>query len=182
MSVEQDTVMAFPESSSTPKNRRLSSSLPLSPLLPPPALRSPLDEEIAEDELRFEEYGGDDVRDPPAMLAKEIQRRSSQSGLGTHSPPSATSTVVNDDPGARILTWDSPTDPGNPQNWTPRYKWLIIMLCSLMTVNVSVSIHLPHKNSLLTSFFLPAHSHQVPPPPPPRRSSPHSASPPKSPT
>lgn len=35
-----------------------------------------------------------------------------------------------------MVTWDGPADPLNPQNWSVRYKWLITIVCSLMTINV----------------------------------------------
>ncbi|KAE9992256.1 hypothetical protein Vi05172_g6543 [Venturia inaequalis] len=30
-----------------------------------------------------------------------------------------------------LITWDSPTDPENPQNWRPRRKWLNLLIISL---------------------------------------------------
>ena len=36
---------------------------------------------------------------------------------------------------ARIVDWDSPQDPANPQNWTGARKWMIIILVSAITFN-----------------------------------------------
>jgi len=35
-----------------------------------------------------------------------------------------------------MATWDGPDDPKNPQNWTIEYKWLVTIVCLIMTVNV----------------------------------------------
>ncbi|KAF5378919.1 hypothetical protein D9757_008720 [Collybiopsis confluens] len=86
---------------------------------------SHLDREIADDESRMETYGGDDVRDPP-RLSKEVRA----SAASPPPPPSA-------------VTWDGPDDPENPQNWTPVKKWLVTVLCAVMTVNVTFASSAP---------------------------------------
>ena len=35
-----------------------------------------------------------------------------------------------------MATWDTPDDPTNPQNWTIEYKWLVTIVCLIMSVNV----------------------------------------------
>lgn len=37
------------------------------------------------------------------------------------------------------VSWDGPNDPDNPQNWSKPYKWLITILCCLLTLNVYAS-------------------------------------------
>lgn len=76
-------------------------------------------EELHREELRAEEYGGDDPLDP---LPKE----------NGHVP------IVEDEPKAdpNKVAWDGPDDPTNPQNWTRGRKWFITVLCLIMTVNV----------------------------------------------
>ncbi|KAF8070036.1 MFS general substrate transporter [Lyophyllum atratum] len=87
---------------------------------------SPLDQEIKQNELRLEKYGGDDIRDPPPQLPD-----------GTADP----------DPEETIdgsqVSWDGPDDPQNPQNWSTAYKWFITVLCSVMTVNVTFASSAP---------------------------------------
>ena len=34
-----------------------------------------------------------------------------------------------------MVTWDTPDDPTNPQNWTTVYKWLVTIVCLITTVN-----------------------------------------------
>lgn len=37
---------------------------------------------------------------------------------------------------ANEVGWESDSDPENPQNWSPKKKWLITILVSVLTVNV----------------------------------------------
>ena len=37
------------------------------------------------------------------------------------------------------VSWDGPNDPDNPQNWSKPSKWLITILCCLLTINVYAS-------------------------------------------
>ena len=39
---------------------------------------------------------------------------------------------------ANLVTWDSPNDPSNPQNWSIKYKWLVTIISTLMALNVYV--------------------------------------------
>ena len=39
---------------------------------------------------------------------------------------------------ANMITWDSPNDPSNPQNWSIKYKWFITVICTVITVNMYV--------------------------------------------
>lgn len=90
------------------------------------SLDARLEEDIEKDEAAFEFYGGDDPHEPPA-LSKET-------------PFSPTTTVASspqvdgEDPDK--VTWDSPNDPQNPQNWSNRYRWFITISCLIMTLNV----------------------------------------------
>jgi len=68
----------------------------------------------------FERYGGDDIHEPPPKPSV-ILGANSQS-------------VQPIDP--NMVTWDGPHDPTNPQNWTIKYKWLVTIVCIVMTVNV----------------------------------------------
>ncbi|KAL1938779.1 hypothetical protein VTO73DRAFT_11382 [Trametes versicolor] len=83
-------------------------------------------EELHREELRAEEYGGDDPLDP---LPKE----------DGHIP------IAEDEPKAdpNKVAWDGPDDPTNPQNWTRGRKWFITILCLLMTVNVTFASSAP---------------------------------------
>ncbi|KAG6843826.1 hypothetical protein H0H87_012885 [Tephrocybe sp. NHM501043] len=87
---------------------------------------SPLEREITRDELRMEKYGGDDIEDPPDR----------KDGL-----PELTSTTTTID--SNQVTWDGPSDPSNPQNWTTMYKWCITVACAVMTVNVTFASSAP---------------------------------------
>lgn len=85
-----------------------------------PVFVSPeLQREITRQEARIEQYGGDDV-EPPQH--EKVQ------------PPA-------EDPNR--VAWDGPDDQLNPQNWTETRRWLITLVCSLMTVNVYVVLRIP---------------------------------------
>ena len=71
----------------------------------------------------IERYGGDDIHEPPA---KEFLARG----------PSIVQSETTVD--ANMVTWDGPNDPSNPQNWSIKYKWLVTVVCTIMTMNVYV--------------------------------------------
>ena len=41
---------------------------------------------------------------------------------------------------ANMITWDSPNDPSNPQNWSIKYKWLITIICTVININMYVRV------------------------------------------
>ncbi|TFK83428.1 MFS polyamine transporter [Polyporus arcularius HHB13444] len=84
-----------------------------------------IEEGLHREELRAEQYGGDDPQEP---LPKE--------GGIIPVPPESKSDPYK-------VEWDGPDDPANPQNWTNRYKWAITVLCTLMTVNVTFASSAP---------------------------------------
>jgi len=60
-------------------------------------------------------------------------------GADDHKPPLAIQggsllSMQTIDP--NMATWDTADDPTNPQNWTIEYKWLVTIVCLIMTVNV----------------------------------------------
>jgi hypothetical protein len=57
-----------------------------------------------------------------------------QDPLPRTSPPLSFLPKPNADP--NVVTWDSPNDPSNPQNWSISYKWLLTATCTAMTLNV----------------------------------------------
>ncbi|KAF8191270.1 MFS polyamine transporter [Pholiota molesta] len=65
-------------------------------------------------------YGGDEPRDPVPNTIPELPKDDSN-----------------------MVTWDGPTDPTNPQNWTIRYKWFLTLVCIVMTVNVTFASSAP---------------------------------------
>jgi MFS transporter, DHA1 family, multidrug resistance protein len=86
------------------------------------SLRLPtLEREITMDELHFEKYGGDDINEPPGKAP---------SGEPHPQPPPEPESDPN------VVTWDGPNDPANPQNWSRKYKWIITVICSIVTINV----------------------------------------------
>ncbi|KAL1700521.1 major facilitator superfamily domain-containing protein [Schizophyllum commune] len=90
-----------------------------------PVFVSPeLQREITRQEARIEQYGGDDV-EPPQH--EKVQ------------PPA-------EDPNR--VAWDGPDDQLNPQNWTETRRWLITLVCSLMTVNVTFASSAPTSATL----------------------------------
>ncbi|KAI0644022.1 MFS polyamine transporter [Trametes meyenii] len=95
-----------------------------------PIAHSRLEEELHREELRAEEYGGDDPLEP---LPKEA-------GIIPVSPEE------KEDPNK--VSWDGPDDPENPQNWSRAYKWFLTILCLLMTVNVTFASSAPSAASL----------------------------------
>ena len=86
----------------------------------PPSLGSYLDEKLAREEEDIERYGGDDPREP--------RPKSPLGGV-----PSLTLPPERD---PNMANWDGPDDPHNPQNWSIRRKWMITVVCIIMTVNV----------------------------------------------
>ncbi|KAJ8690033.1 hypothetical protein PTI98_012879 [Pleurotus ostreatus] len=89
---------------------------------------SPLDREIAQDELEFEIYGGNDIHDPPSKEVASIT-------------PTPTFTEPAQDPN-RVF-WNGANDLENPQNWSVRRKWGITAVCIMMTVNVTFASSAP---------------------------------------
>ena len=69
-----------------------------------------LEKEIIREEKRLETYGGDSPHHP---------------SVGP-SPPEESD----------MISWDGPNDPDNPQNWSNSYKWLITVVCCLLTIDV----------------------------------------------
>lgn len=76
-----------------------------------------LEKEVTREEKCMETYGGDDPHDPSV----------NKSGTG----PAEESDILK-------VGWDGPDDPENPQNWSKSYKWLITIVCCLLTINVYV--------------------------------------------
>ncbi|TFK32378.1 MFS polyamine transporter [Crucibulum laeve] len=93
----------------------------------PESHQTPLEEEISRDEQAFERYGGDDIHEPTPKSEP--------------SPP----TLPTD---TNKVDWDGPDDPSNPQNWSIRYKWIITMVCIIMTVNVTFASSAPSTAAL----------------------------------
>ena len=76
---------------------------------------------ISRGEEYFERYGGDDIHEPPA---KEFLVG------GPSLVQSETSVDTN------MVSWDSPNDQSNPQNWSIKYKWFVTVVCTIITINV----------------------------------------------
>lgn len=72
-------------------------------------------------EEEFERYGGNNIYDPSPRTPRSESRVPS-SGMK--------------DP--KLVDWNGPEDPENPQNWSKKYKWLITLACIVMTMNVCV--------------------------------------------
>ncbi|KAJ7690229.1 MFS general substrate transporter [Mycena rosella] len=86
---------------------------------------STLERELAQDEEDIHRYGGDDPHQPPSKSAG----------------PPRPSTPAPLDP--EEITWDGPDDQENPQNWSDRRKWMITIVCVVMTVNVTFASSAP---------------------------------------
>ena len=80
----------------------------------------PSAETVSGREDGFEGYDGAEIREPP--LEPIVIQGASLPSLQSIDP--------------YMATWDSPDDPMNPQNWTIKYKWLVTVVCLIMTVNV----------------------------------------------
>lgn len=119
------TVKPTPHSSDTMLDRQIQEERVDAPQETRPT--SPLDTEIAEAELAYEKYGGDDIHEP---APKE--------SIDTPTPPPNPFAPKPVDP--NMVTWDGPDDQENPQNWPDSRKWLITVICALLTVNVYVFI------------------------------------------
>lgn len=79
-----------------------------------------VDARLHNEQLRAKLYGGDDPLPP---LPKD----------GKHIPVPNIETL---DPNK--VVWDGPDDPENPQNFSRMRKWVITLICTLVTVNVYV--------------------------------------------
>ncbi|KAJ7732657.1 MFS general substrate transporter [Mycena metata] len=84
-----------------------------------------LEQELASDEEEIHLYGGDAPSPPPPKSPK----------LWAPTPR------VPLDP--EEITWDGPNDPANPQTWPIRKKWLLTLVCCIMTVNVTFASSAP---------------------------------------
>ncbi|KAJ6587791.1 MFS polyamine transporter [Mycena sp. CBHHK59/15] len=94
-----------------------------------PAESTTFEQELLHDEEEIARYGGDDPHDPqPKQHGRE-----------------RTLIAAPRDPEA--ITWDS-DDPSNPQNWSVRRKWMITLVCIIMTVNVTFASSAPSSASL----------------------------------
>jgi hypothetical protein len=54
--------------------------------------------------------------------------------------PMSVQSTTGKSPHSNLITWDGPDDPDNPRNWSYCYKWFITFTCSLLTLNVCVSL------------------------------------------
>lgn len=81
-----------------------------------------LEKEVIREEKCMETYGGDDPHDP------SVNKRDPTPSEGSN---------------PLKVTWDGPNDPDNPQNWSKSYKWLITVVCCLLTINVYVVALMP---------------------------------------
>lgn len=119
---------------------------------------------------RTARYGGSDPRDPQdrAYEPTNDDAGSDESDSATRVPPSPTDPKAkhkhnahdgenNDrdseqgrprgnpdeskDPNQ--VEWDGPDDPDNPQNWSQKRKWLLTILASFLTVNVTFASSAP---------------------------------------
>ncbi|OBZ78053.1 putative transporter mfs2 [Grifola frondosa] len=103
-----------------------------STIFDPVSARSALvDEELRREELRIEGYGGDDPQEPPQKRGESVVVL-----------PELKKTDLNK------VAWDGPDDPENPQNWPSRRKWVITVLCLVMTVNVTFASSAPSAGAL----------------------------------
>lgn len=64
---------------------------------------------------------------------EEFNNESSTSQNASAQPPPP---LANDER-TDIVDWDGPLDPENPQNWSARYRWYVIMILACMTFVVS---------------------------------------------
>jgi hypothetical protein len=63
-----------------------------------------------------------------------------------------TTSSFNSPGSKKVITWDGPDDPDNPKNWSYSYKWFVTLICSLLTLNVYVSL-LPRLYTCINSPF-----------------------------
>ncbi|KAF8960814.1 MFS polyamine transporter [Flammula alnicola] len=111
---------------------------------PRPTLSSNIIERItSRGEEEIERYGGDDIHEPPPK--PPVIR-----GPSTFTPAETLD--------ANMVTWDGPTDPQNPQNWSIGYKWLVTLVCIAMTVNVTFASSAPSSASrrIMSEFHVTA--------------------------
>ncbi|KAK2462833.1 hypothetical protein APHAL10511_005145 [Amanita phalloides] len=83
---------------------------------------------LAESSFPDELCGSDESHDPPPRTPAESW---SSSSFSLKAPAAA---PIKD---PYLVTWDGPSDPENPQNWSDRYKWTVTLVVIVMTVNVT---------------------------------------------
>ena len=89
----------------------------------------------ARDESEKEQPAKDKSTLQPVASPKTYTENPAQDALlDTMVDPDWLPTMLGSDQG-RIIDWDSPQDPKNPQNWTDARKWMIILLVSAITFN-----------------------------------------------
>jgi hypothetical protein len=86
-----------------------------------------------DNESRFETANGD-PRDLDSPQSKTQQ-------------PAPLPFLPRPNPDPNVVTWDGPDDAENPQNWSFWYKWWLTAVCTVMTLNVYVSL-MPFRNAL----------------------------------
>ncbi|KZT38285.1 MFS general substrate transporter [Sistotremastrum suecicum HHB10207 ss-3] len=116
-----------------------------------------LEQEIKDDELAFEAYGGDDPHEPhpyhPSAPSETHFGSKLPSSLDLEESPTVTATATlvegtgigKKDPD--LVTWDV-DDPQNPQNFTFSRKIFITILISVLTINVTFASSAPSTATL----------------------------------
>lgn len=81
------------------------------------------------------------VVDQKSGLAEHAQGEAQFATNGKHNRPVIPLAVtdeskVDDDShtSSNIVTWDGPDDQSNPKNWPRKRKWLITVVCCLLTI------------------------------------------------
>ncbi|KAF2397931.1 polyamine transporter 1 [Trichodelitschia bisporula] len=74
--------------------------------------------------------------------------------LCTERPVDIETPVYTEDVALNVVTWDSPDDPDKPTNWSPLFRWTLIVLVSTVTfvAGLSSSIFAPGVPSMMSEF------------------------------
>ncbi|EST05463.1 Major facilitator superfamily [Kalmanozyma brasiliensis GHG001] len=124
-----------------------------------------LDREVETIFRRTARYGGDDPRDPKDHAYEPAREQDSpDSDSATRVPPSPTNPKSKHEPrqhddndsdqgrprgnpdeskDPNQVEWEGEDDPENPQNWSQKRKWMLTLLASFLTVNVTFASSAP---------------------------------------
>ncbi|KAH8826531.1 MFS polyamine transporter [Flagelloscypha sp. PMI_526] len=135
-SASTSTTHGFPADEPTPRSSTIFSNNLAAPEDATVQTRSPLSSEL-ERELERDRYGWDEPQDPPGLTA------------GNSAIPSTTTTVLQSSVPPEVadtekpISWDGPSDPQNPYNWSFRLRWFYTIISILMALNVTFASSAP---------------------------------------
>lgn len=72
------------------------------------------------------------VAQQSVQISIDVEKATRNATADAHQQPALEAPASHQN---NIVDWNSPDDPENPQNWSGRKKWTIIILVSVVTFN-----------------------------------------------